>query len=246
MHPGVTCRSSRSRLTAIVVNLDQTRPKREETPPDGNGIPSRQANTFGTSNPKDGQTGGREINNVTQITVLRRGCPVCGSNQLRSWVKPKDQDLLFSCDNWNHPHKVVLDGGIVSLRDQARAGGYGAMFYFALSGHFEIPGYPRVLDGTPAVVPAAMARTYDLDQVHAAAKAVLLSRAPARASLDDVADVVVRMMRALRPAATDQNECARVILAICREVGIGARLRVLAASESPGRRTSSERETIAT
>jgi hypothetical protein len=182
---------------------------------------------------------------VTQITVLRRGCPVCGSNRLRSWVKPKDQDLLFSCDNWNHPHKVVLDGGIVSLRDQALAGGYGAMFYFALSGHFEIPGYPRVLDGTPAAVPASMTRSYDLDQVHAAAKAVLLSRGPARASLDDVADVVVRMMRALRPAATNRNECAGVILAICREVGIGARLRVLATSEAAGARASSEFETLA-
>jgi hypothetical protein len=153
---------------------------------------------------------------VTQITVLRRGCPVCGSNQLRSWVKPKDQDLLFSCDNWDHPHKVMLDGGVVSLRDQARAGGYDAMFYFALGGRFEIPGYPRVLDGTPAAVPASVARSYDLDQVHAAAKAVLLSRGPSRVSLDDVADVVVKMMRALRPAATNQNECAWVILAICR------------------------------
>ncbi len=182
---------------------------------------------------------------MTQITVLRRGCPVCGSNQLRSWVKPKDQDLLFSCDNWNHPHRVLLDDGIVSLRDRALAGGHGAMFYFALSGRFEIPGYPRVLDGTPAAAPASMTRSYDLDQVHAAAKAVLLSRGPARASLDDVADLVVRLMRALRPAATDQNECAGVILAICRELGIGARLRVLATSEPSGARASSASETFA-
>jgi hypothetical protein len=155
---------------------------------------------------------------VTQITVLRRGCPVCGSNQLRSWANPKHQDLLLSCDNRNHPHRVLLDGEVVSLRDKALAGGHQVMFYFTLSGHFEIPGHPRVLDGAPTAAPPTATRSYDLDQVRAAARAVLLCRGPARVSLDDVTDVVVRLMRALKPAESNHDDCADVVLGVCREI----------------------------
>jgi hypothetical protein len=155
---------------------------------------------------------------VTQITVLRRGCPVCGSNHLRSWANPKRQDLLLSCDNRNHPHRVLLDGEVVSLRDKARAGGHQVMFYFTLTGHFEIPGHPRVLDGAPSAVPPSTTRSYDLDQVRAAAKAVLQCRGPTRVSLDDVTDVVVRLMRALKPAENNHDDCADVVLAVSREI----------------------------
>jgi hypothetical protein len=141
-----------------------------------------------------------------------------------------DQDLLLSCENRDHPHRVVLDGEVVSLRDHALAGGHSVMFYFALNGRFEIPGYARALERTPAVVP--ITPSYGLDQVHAAAKAVLLSRNPSGVRLDEVTDIVVRLMRALRLAARSDDDCACVILAVCRELGVagaGRRLALLSA-----------------
>ena len=169
---------------------------------------------------------------MTQITILKHGCPICGSHQLRSCASTKAHGLLLSCDDWDHPHWVLLDGEIVSLRDRALAGSYRVMFYFTIDGHFEIPGYQRALDGTPPVVLPWLRRSYGLDQVRAAAKAVLLARGPAPVTLDDVTDVVVRIMRALRLSATRHDDCARVILAVCREIGIaGAGWRVLASSE---------------
>jgi hypothetical protein len=155
---------------------------------------------------------------VTQITILERGCPLCGSNQLRACAHTKDHGLLLSCDSWDHPHWVLVDGEVVSLRDRALAGNYHVMFYFTTSGHFEIPGDHRVFDGTPPVVLPWITRSYDLDEVRAAAKAVLSSRDPSPVSLDDVTDVVVRIMAAFR--LSNHDDCARVIQAVCRDIGI--------------------------
>ena len=168
---------------------------------------------------------------MTEITILRRGCPVCGSNQLRSRASTKRHGLLLSCDNRDHPHWVLLDGDIVSLRERAQAGNYHVMFYFTTTGHFEIPGHHRALAGTPPVVLPWVTRSYDLDQVRVAAKAVLLARDPSAVSLDDVTDVVVRIMRALKPARKNHDDCARVVQAVCGEIGIAGGWRVFATSE---------------
>jgi hypothetical protein len=169
---------------------------------------------------------------VARITILKRGCPVCGSNQLRSSVNTRDHGRLLRCDNWDHPHWVLLDGEVTSLRDRAVGGNYHVMFYFTFRGHFEIPGYHRVFDQTPPVVLPWMTRSYGLDQARAAAKAVLLSRGPSPIGLDDVTDVVIRLMRGLRLFGSSHDDCAQVILAVCREIGIvGAGWRVVATSE---------------
>jgi len=170
--------------------------------------------------------------NVTPITMLKRGCPVCGSHQLRSCARTKTRGLLLSCDDWDHPHWVLLDGEIVSLRDRARVGNYHVMFYFTMNGYFQIPGRHDVPDGTPPIALPWVTRSYSLDQVRAAAKAVLLSRDRSPVTLDDVTDVVVRIMRALRLSARNQDECAKVVLAVCREIGaVGAGWRVFTTSE---------------
>ena len=68
--------------------------------------------------------------------------------------------------------------------------------------------------------------------MRAAAKAVLLSRGPSPVGLDDVTYVVLRIMGALRLVAMDHHDCAQVILAVCREIGIvGAGWRVFATSQ---------------
>jgi hypothetical protein len=168
---------------------------------------------------------------VTRITILKRGCPVCGAHQLRSGVTTKDRGLLLSCENWDHPHWVLLDGEVTSLRDRALEGNYHVMFYFTLNEHFEIPGR-GVLDDIPPVVLPWVTRSYGLDQVRAAAKAVLLSQGPSPIGLDDVTHVVLRIMRALRLVGSNHHDCAKVILAVCREIGIaGAGWRVFATSE---------------
>ena len=170
--------------------------------------------------------------NLTEITILKRGCPVCTSHQLRSCARTKSHGLLLSCDNWDHPHWVLLNDDIISLRDRARAGNYHVMFYFTVNGYFQIPGSHHVLDGPPPVALPWVTRSYSLDQVRAAAKAVLLSRDRSPVTLDDVTDVVVRIMRALRLSAKNQDDCAKIVLAVCREIGIvGAGWRIFATSE---------------
>ncbi len=169
---------------------------------------------------------------MTEITILKQGCPVCGSNQLRSCANTKGHGLLFSCGNRDHPHWVLLDGEVVSLRERARSGNYHVMFYFTMDGHFELPGHHRALAGIPPVVLPWVTRSYDLDQVRAAAKAVLLARDPSPVTLDDVTDVVVRIMRAFKLALHNPSDCARVVRAVCQEIGIGgAGWRVFATSK---------------
>jgi hypothetical protein len=169
---------------------------------------------------------------VTKITIFEQECPICGSNQLRLCANTKDHGLLLSCDNRDHPHWVVLEDEVISLRDRALAGSYQVMFYFTMNGHFEIPGHHRALDGTPPLALPWITRAYGLDQVRAAAKAVLLSRDPSPVTLDEVTDVVVRIMQALRLGGRSHDDCEEVILAVCREIGIvGAGWRVFTSSE---------------
>ncbi len=169
---------------------------------------------------------------MAEITILKRGCPICGANQLRAGARIQGHGLLLSCDNWDHPHWVLLDAEVISLRDRALTGSYRVMFYFTMSGHFEIPGYHHALHGTPPVVLPWVTRSYGLDQVRAAAKAALLSGDPAPVTLDEVTGVVLRIMRAFRLPARDQDDCAQVIEAVCREIGlVGAGWRVFTTSE---------------
>lgn len=50
---------------------------------------------------------------ITDVT-----CPICGSIEVRSKVGHEDGTWSYICDNWNHPHEILLNGEVVSLRDK--------------------------------------------------------------------------------------------------------------------------------
>ena len=159
---------------------------------------------------------------MSQISILKGRCPICGSTEVDAKLRTKEHGWLLVCHNRDHPHWVLLQGDVVSLRDRARERGYQAMFYYTLDGnHFEIPGHGGPLDQAPPVVVRPWtARTYTLDQVRAAAKAVLLAGDLSSLGLDDVTHTVIKVMRGLGLLKTSHRDCAKVIRSVYRELGL--------------------------
>lgn len=159
---------------------------------------------------------------MSDITILRGRCPICGSTEVRSYVRTKEHGRLFVCDNHDHPHWVLLDDEVVSLRDRARDHGYQAMFYYTLdSSHFQIPGRPGSLgEAPPVVVRPWTTRTYTLDQARAAAKAVLLVSGLSSPGLDDITHAVVKVMRTFGLLRSDYRDCAAIIRSVYWELGL--------------------------
>jgi hypothetical protein len=159
---------------------------------------------------------------VSQITILRGRCPICGSTEVRSDFRTKEHGRLFVCQNLDHPHWVLLDDEVVSLRDRARDHGYQAMFYYTLdNSHFQISGRPGAFNGAPPVVVRPWTtRTYTLDQARAAAKAVLLVSGLSSPGLDDVTHAVIKVMRTFGLLKSDYRDCAAMIRSVCRELGL--------------------------
>ena len=159
---------------------------------------------------------------MSQISILKARCPICGSTEVRSKLHTKEHGWLLVCDNRDHPHWVLLHDEVVSLRDRARDRSYKAMFYYSLDGsHFEIPGHGNSLnDAPPVVVRPWTARTYTLDQVRAAAKAVLLVGDLSSLGLDDITQTVIKVMRGLGLLKTEYRDCARVVRSVYRELGL--------------------------
>ncbi len=159
---------------------------------------------------------------MSQITILKGRCPICGSTEVHSNLHTKEHGRLLVCANRDHPHWVLLDDEVVSLRDRARDHSYQAMFYYTLDGrHFEIPGHRGSLDEAPPVVVRPWtARTYTLDQARAAAKAVLLVGGLSSLGLDDITHTVVKVMRTFGLLKRDYRDCAAVIRSVYRELGL--------------------------